>query len=318
MLSRAALLLCMLLCAHAHSIDKSLHRERAKDGAFAARGESHHVDDDDHEFDHESILGSAKEAEAYDQLSPEEAKKNLLVLLRKMDTSKDGLIDTKEMHQWILRSFSLLSAEESSERFDDTDADENGFVTWAEHVSETYGDGGDLDGDDETQRMVGEDRSLFNIADANKDGKLDEDEFLAFSHPEEDARMVPLLVDQALAEKDTDKDGRLSFKEYITAQHKGEEQDDEGLLVEKEHFDEDYDKDGDGYLDRSEITAWLVPDNADTATTETEHLFESADADGDGAISYAEALDKHEVFVGSEATDYGEHLSNLHRFEDEL
>ena len=33
----------------------------------------------------------------------------------------------------------MLSEEESAERMDDVDEDEDGYVTWAEYISETYG-----------------------------------------------------------------------------------------------------------------------------------------------------------------------------------
>ena len=33
----------------------------------------------------------------------------------------------------------MLSKEESSERFEEADEDENGYLTWQEHVKETYG-----------------------------------------------------------------------------------------------------------------------------------------------------------------------------------
>ena len=51
--------------------------------------------------------------------------------------------------------------------------------------------------------------------------------------------------------------------------------------------------------------------------TQVEHLFESADDNKDGQLDTDEILDHHDVFVGSEATDYGEHLKDM-RFEDEL
>ena len=57
------------------------------------------------EFDHEAIIGSHKEAEEYDHLPPEEAKRRLGILLTKMDLSKDGFIDRKELKAWIIRSF---------------------------------------------------------------------------------------------------------------------------------------------------------------------------------------------------------------------
>ena len=56
----------------------------------------------------------------------------------------------------------------------------------------------------------------------------------------------------------------------------------------------------------------------ETAASEVKHLFASADANEDGLLGFDEILDHHEVFVGSEVTDYGEHLHNLDRFQDEL
>ena len=38
----------------------------------------------------------------------------------------------------------------------------------------------------------------------------------------------------------------------------------------------------------------------------------------DDVLKFEEIIKNHELFVGSEATDYGDHLKNLHRLEDEL
>ena len=38
--------------------------------------------------------------------------------------------------------------------------------------------------------MMEEDKILFDAADVNGDGKLDVVEFLSFSHPEEDPKMI--------------------------------------------------------------------------------------------------------------------------------
>lgn len=51
------------------------------------------------------------------------------------------------------------------------------------------------------------------------------------------------------------------------------------------------------------------------AETEADHLIDSADHNGDGKLSIQEIVDAHEVFVGSEATDFGDFL---HRPDDEL
>ena len=47
-------------------------------------------------------------------------------------------------------------------------------------------------------------------------------------------------------------------------------------------------------------------------------MFAGADEDMNDFLTFAEVLKNHELFVGSEATDYGDHLTNLHKFEDEL
>lgn len=54
------------------------------------------------------------------------------------------------------------------------------------------------------------------------------------------------------------------------------------------------------------------------AEEEVSHLFAASDDDHDEVLTFDEILDKHEIFVGSEATDYGEHLHNIHYFQDEL
>lgn len=50
-------------------------------------------------------IGSVKEAEEFDKLSPEDAKRRLSLLLPKMDLNGDKLIDRLELKKWILNSF---------------------------------------------------------------------------------------------------------------------------------------------------------------------------------------------------------------------
>ncbi|XP_068238964.1 reticulocalbin-2 isoform X2 [Palaemon carinicauda] len=325
------LLVCVFLCeiavlrtaAHTHHLH-SANKERESDGGRSPRDHGHYSNGEHNsEFDHEAILGSVKDAEEYDQLPPSEAKRRLEILLLKMDRNNDKYIDRKELHSWILRSFRMLSEEESSERLEEVDDDDDGYVTWSEYISETYGISDPEDQDllgksdqDEEQKLLREDRELFNAADKNIDGRLDEKEFLAFTHPEEHPDMLPVILRQTLEDKDTNKDGLIDFQEYIG--EKGKEQDREWLLTEKDKFDNDHDVDRNGVLDRNEILSWVVPSNEDIAEDEVDHLFAAADDDADQLLSFLEVLDHHDVFVGSEATDYGDHLHNLDRFEDEL
>lgn len=44
---------------------------------------------------------------------------------------------------------------------------------------------------------------------------MDDKEFLAFTHPEENPDMLPIILQQTLDEKDVNKDGLIDFQEYI-------------------------------------------------------------------------------------------------------
>jgi len=118
--------------SHTHDGERgrSVSREREEDGAFSPR-DKHHFESGAHhsEYDHEAILGhlklyqngvkcdgfyfnawmwfagSAKEAEEFDNLPPEEAKKRLKILVEKMDLDKNQLIEKAELKAWIVRSF---------------------------------------------------------------------------------------------------------------------------------------------------------------------------------------------------------------------
>lgn len=92
--------------AHKHVHHSGSH-ERMEDGSFRSRDAGHHGEHGEHmvEFDHEAILGSVKQAEEFDQLSPEESKRRLGFLVKKMDLNRDEFIDRHELKAHILRSF---------------------------------------------------------------------------------------------------------------------------------------------------------------------------------------------------------------------
>lgn len=69
------------------------------------------------------------------------------------------------------------------------------------------------------------------------------------------------------------------------------------------------DKDGDGKLDRDEMREWIMPKDFDHADAEAKHLIHMADDNKDGALDKEEILAHYDVFVGSQATDYGEQLN---------
>lgn len=210
-------------------------------------------------------MGSVKEAEEFDSLSPVESKKRLGVLVTKMDLNGDRYVDRHELKAWILRSFRMLSEEEAADRLEEIDEDKDGFVSWEEYLRDTYGFGSmkeamdDEQSSDEEKRLVRDDQKMFEMADVSGDRKLSAVEFTMFLSPEEFPEMLPLILEQTLRDKDKDQDGKISFQEFIgdSAKH----HDKEWLVVEKEKFDKDFDKDQNGMLTGHEILSWVVPSN---------------------------------------------------------
>lgn len=52
-----------------------------------------------------------------------------------------------------------------------------------------------------------------------------------------------------------------------------------------------------------------------TAESEAEHLFMESDSDKDEKLTKDEIIKQHELWVGSQATDYGRHLEQMPRDE---
>ena len=70
---------------------------------------------------------------------------------------------------------------------------------------------GDPDRMDEYS-MMEEDKILFEAADKNQDGKLSQEEFLSFTHPEEDAEMIRPVLALTKKAKDLNGDGKIDFQ----------------------------------------------------------------------------------------------------------
>ncbi|GAB6021670.1 hypothetical protein CHUAL_004252 [Chamberlinius hualienensis] len=340
MLSVSTFIECKTTPIHSHKREKSendVNKERVDDGAYSPRRHLHpqgssrieefdnHIDGDEHhsEFDHEAILGSRETAEEFDSLLPEEAKKRLVVLATSMDVNKDKEIDRDELIQWILSSFKSLNKEDSEERHEESDTNADGFVTWEEYLEENYGlgdlrDNSDLGSVDslEEKKMITEDQELFVASDLNGDGKLSRSEFLSFTHPEEYNYTSDVLIRRLMVERDLDKDGYLSLQEYYGID--GVNKNEEWKIAEKDKFDDDYDLNRDGRLGPEEVLRWLSPDDRESAEQEADHLIESADDNRNGRLDMIEISDHHDIFVGSEATDYGQALEDLYLSKDEL
>lgn len=81
----------------------------------------------------------------------------------------------------------------------------------------------------------------------------------------------------------------------------------EDMIAERENFKyNDLNKDGD--FTREEIIKWVAPNLDQVSIDEADHLIQATDKNGDGFLSKDEIVEEHELWVGSEATDYGEFL----------
>ncbi|KAK3750587.1 hypothetical protein RRG08_007097 [Elysia crispata] len=88
----------------------------------------------------------------------------------------------------------------------------------------------------------------------------------------------------------------------------------EWIKNEREQFAAFRDKNKDGVLDREEVLDWILPVNYDHYQAEAKHLVISADADKNGRLTKEEIVEKYDLFVGSQATDFGEALTKHDEF----
>jgi len=283
---------------------------------------SPHTKDGHHneEYDHEAVLGSHDQAEEFKHLEPEEAKKRLGQLFERMDEDTDGYLTEEELRHWVKKSFSQLDRDEARRQFEQANKDQNVGINWVEYLDKMYGyspeEVKEFEKDTSQEmvnfvQMIAFDKKKFKTADVNNDDHLDLAEYNTFLHPQEHENMAAVEVERVMSEHDKDKNGKLTFVEFM-GEHAPEKEEDR--LSERENFNE-HDKNKDGVLDLAEVRAWSMPSFDESALEEAKHLIKESDTDKDGKLSKEEVVNAHEVFVGSQATDYGNHLDQMMREE---
>lgn len=303
------LLVSLLLTCHADH-----PKSRVKDTLSEKDHTTHEGDHDEHnpEYDHEAFLGK-DEAKAFDELSPEESKEKLGKLFHKVDAqgTEDGFVTEEELKKWIQFTQNRYIREDSDKQMKQNDENKDGSVTWEEYKKSTYGFLDENEGEKEHyDDMVERDEQRFKLADKEGDKKLNAEEFSAFLHPENHDHMKGIVVNETLTDIDKDKDGKISLDEYLgdlwpeEERQKGDEPD--WVKTEREQFSEFRDKNKDGYMDEEEVKDWILPPDYDHVSSEAKHLVSESDTNGDGKISKEEMVDKYDLFVGSQATDFGE------------
>lgn len=282
--------------------------------------EEEHLVDGEHnpDYDHEAFLGDMKDE--FDHISPDEAKRRLKLLISKVDSDSDNYVTAEELKKWVKTVFlkKMLSGMESDVK--EKDKNNDGFISWDEFMKDSYGDEPVNEDDEEMKKMVERDRKHYDVADTDKDGKLSANEFGGFLHPEGNPDMQALNAQETLEDMDKDKDGKLDLEEFLgeykDPESDGGDEEPEWVKEETDRFTKELDKDGDGKLNHEELRAWINPDtDATIVDEEVKHLIHESDDDKDGKLSIEEVISHHDVFTGSEATDYGQALP---KHKDEL
>lgn len=189
-------ILCVFMLVLSTSYAEESHRPKAHEDKLA---DAEHYVEGEHnpDHDHEAFLGDEKEE--FDNLAPEEARKRLRVLLKKVDSDNDGAITTEELTEWVKKVFKERSLHGVEKDMEDKDTDHNGMMSWDEYVKGTYGE--TAEDDEEVKELLQRDKRRFDTADSNKDGSLNKQEFGTFLHPESSPEMGDIHITETIEGK---------------------------------------------------------------------------------------------------------------------
>uniref|UniRef100_A0A224XN57 Reticulocalbin-3 n=1 Tax=Panstrongylus lignarius TaxID=156445 RepID=A0A224XN57_9HEMI len=284
-----------------------------------------HYDGDHHntEYDHEAFLG--EDAKTFDQLSPDESRRRLGSIVDKIDSDSDGYVSHPELKDWIRYTQQKYVRDNVERTWKSFNPNNKERIGWEEYSDQVYGFMKDMSPSELSREengvshrnMFDRDRRRWSVADLSGDDQLTKEEFTAFLHPEETPRMMDLLVVETVEDVDKDKDGKVSLEEYIGDTYQKDSDEDEmpdWVKNEIAHFSKDRDKDGDGFLNEEEVKNWISPVDYDQADAEARHLIYEADRNSDNKLTKTEIVDKYDLFVGSQATDFGEVLMRHDEF----
>ena len=196
----AFICICVWADEHSEQSNKSERPKVHKDEL----SDKEHFPDGEHssEYDHEAFLGDQKQE--FDELSPEEAKKRLKKLVPKVDKNSDSFITVEELHEWVKGVFDKKVYEGVETDLQEKDVNKDGAVSWEEYVKVTFGESAEdkeKGQDNEVDEFLKRDKRRFESADKDKDGKLDQKEFVSFVHPESSPDMSELHILETLEGK---------------------------------------------------------------------------------------------------------------------
>uniref|UniRef100_A0A8C4RRF1 Reticulocalbin-3 n=1 Tax=Erpetoichthys calabaricus TaxID=27687 RepID=A0A8C4RRF1_ERPCA len=290
-----------LLCVYAGVVVAKPTYKKERVHVESELSRDRHEDNQSYRYDHEAFLGK-EEAKTFDQLTPEEITVFCLLfqkIVDRIDNDNNGYVTVEELKNWIKRVQK---------------------ISWEEYKQATYGyylEFQDTNDQFSFKKMLPRDERRFKAADLDEDLAASREEFTAFLHPEEFEHMKDIVVLETLEDIDKNGDGYVDEDEYIADMFSHEEggPEPDWVKTEREQFSDFRDTNKDGKMDKDEIRHWILPQDYDHAQAEARHLMYESDTDKDQILSKEEILEKWNMFVGSQATNYGEDLTRNH---DEL
>lgn len=272
------------------------------------------------QYDHEAFLGK-EEARSFDQLTSEESKDRLGKIVDRIDDDADGSISTAELKAWIKRVQKRYVYENVAKVWTDYDLNKDNKISWDEYKQATYGyylsspeEFEDAKDQFSFKKMLPRDERRFKRADLDGDLAADREEFTSFLHPEEFEHMRDIVVLETLEDIDKNGDGHVDEDEYVADMFSHEDggPEPDWIKTEREQFSDFRDLNKDGKMDLDEIRHWIMPQDYDHAEAEARHLVYESDQDKDQMLTKEEILENWNMFVGSQATNYGEDLTKNH------
>lgn len=291
---------------------------------FGENGE-HNAD-----YDHEAFLG--EEAIQFKNLTLEETLERLGQIVNRIDVNNDTLVDVVELTNWIKMTQQRSVFTRTDEYWMRSNPDKKEELSWDEYRAIQYGflsDGhitdnqgrwvleDDVDGETLAlyKQLELRDRRRWTVADRNKNLLLSKIEFLGFIHPESETHMKDIVISETMAEMDKDGDMKIDLAEYVKNIYgdtlQTSDWDSAGM-----QFRAWRDTNSDGFIDKQELEAWIMPGNYDLQQAEAEHLIHESDTNQDRVLSKEEILTNHHHFVESQATNFGDDLHDI--VHDEL
>ncbi|KAF5401432.1 Calumenin precursor [Paragonimus heterotremus] len=263
-------------------------------------------------YDREALFG--EESKQLDSASPEDRLTQLGILADKMDEDRDGYVAPEELRVWLKKVHQHLANTDARKTWAEYELSPTDTLSWEHYSRHMVGEDGEYEGEDEETRTshLTRDKRRWDVADTNQDGILSIEESVAFFNPESDPKMHDVMVKETIEDMDKNHDGFVDLEEYIADfwRPSGNEQEPEWVKSEREEFQKRRDFNQDGKLDEAEVKAWILPSDYDYNEAEVQHLLSECDVDKDGRLSKSEILSKHELLVGSSATNYGEALTD--------